>query len=190
MSKHRVRRSRLSGRSLGRSGGDIEVMTERLDATDWAILDAVSDSPESPVDIVCYLQYLQVPHERADVEARLVKLVSTGCLQTESADPVVYGLTSAGSEAWEYLGPRYSDQRLDWSEAWVVHLDYERGIGRITGTTRAICESVLFGESTIDGLEIERDTLSHETVEGFWAKYHRWLNGGHQVSFIFRSGAA
>ena len=161
------------------------------DRIDWAILDAVSDDPESLDSILRHLGNLEILVETDDVQSRLNQLVDSGCLAAEWDQPVFYGLTTSGCELWERLDRTYSaDEPLDWSKSWVCRLDWTHGTGCVVGATRSACEAALAKESATGGWEVDTTSIVHRPVEGFQAKYYKWLSGGHEISFSIRSRAA
>jgi hypothetical protein len=161
-------------------------MTDPLDAIDWKILDALSDDYEPMEQIVSSLQRVSTPEELLELDARLSNLVRMGFVETSGTDFELYSLTSTGSATWERLATSYSDKAIDWSEFCASHIEYKTHAGRISGTTESVCMSALDRLSVAAKLEIDQSTIRHEPIEGFWAKYHKWLPGGHQITFRFQ----
>jgi hypothetical protein len=94
-----------------------------------------------------------------------------------------------GCEMWERLDRSCcpDEPPIDWSTKWVLSVDFARSLGTITGTTRAVCESALARHSALEGWQIDPDSLIHRSVEGFQAKYYKWLPGEHEIWFAFRT---
>ena len=170
---------------LDRYGGSAP-MTDPLDAIDWKILDALSDDREPIEQIVSNLQRDSTPEELLDLDGRLGNLVRMGFVEASGMDLELYSLTSTGSATWERLATSYADEAIDWSRFWASHIEYKTHAGRISGTTEAVCMSALGRLSVAAKLDIDQSTIRHEPIEGFWAKYHKWLPGGHQITFRFR----
>jgi len=58
------------------------------------------------------------------------------------------------------------------------------------GTTKPICEAALLQVEAVHALDVDTASLRHEALAGFWAKYHKWLQGGRSITFSFRPRAA
>jgi hypothetical protein len=98
-----------------------------------------------------------------------------------------FGLTPKGVEVWESSSGKYGEP-IDWSNYWKVSYDIEKREGFIDGTTKEICLNVLNdenqrGSSIFKEWQIDTDSLKHSDIDGFQAKYYKYISGGHRISF-------
>jgi hypothetical protein len=149
----------------------------------WAILDSLSDDFEAAPDILDYLTRLGISLSRFEIEQRLQELITRGSIRHHEADSKVYGLTTVGAATWETLGQTFSDEPIDWSKAWTLDVDMQEGKGSVTGVSMRACEIGVSQITRLLGVSILEGTSRHEIVPGFWAKYYKWIDGGHRISF-------
>jgi hypothetical protein len=98
-----------------------------------------------------------------------------------------FGLTPKGVEVWEASSGKY-DEPINWSNSWKASYDIERQKGFIDGTSKEVCLSVLIkdnqeGFGMFKEWQIDMDSLEHSDIEGFQAKYYKYISGGHRISF-------
>ena len=93
-----------------------------------------------------------------------------------------FGLTPSGVDYWEKLSEQ-SGYPVDWSDSWTMTFDSERQEGHVDGTSRAVCLNAL---KKVDNLELDMNTLLDSEINGFLAKYYKYVSGGHRITFRYR----
>ena len=92
-----------------------------------------------------------------------------------------FGLTSAGAEFWEESCREIGDP-IDWSDSWVIRYHAERNEGYVDGMSRTICLKAL---NMVEDRQVDMDSLVDSEIEGFQAKYYKFLSGGHRIWFTY-----
>ena len=98
-----------------------------------------------------------------------------------------FGLTLAGVEFWEEAR-KECDEPVDWSKTWTAHRDYNEQKGYIDGTSREVClnafiESNQETRGNFKDWQVDMSSLVDSEIEGFQAKYYKYIPGGHRISF-------
>jgi len=187
-------------------------MTE-LTELEWNILDNVSDDWECPVTI-CPEVERDVPgssrteiihtlyelHERGFLELMKGGNVDLAELMNDPPDDFGtrywFGLTTLGCSIWQSHAEQFGSETVDWSRSWVGHGPDVNGRGYVDGTSREVCLEALdhlirFAHLTRDeDWEIDRSSLKDSAIDGFQAKYYKYIEGGHRISFKLKSKRA
>ena len=95
-----------------------------------------------------------------------------------------FGLTPAGVEFFEEASKEY-DEPIDWSNSWTASYGQE---GHIDGTSREVCLNQLInwnqkGYGEFKEWQVDMNSLVHSEIEGFKAKYYKYIPGGHRIAF-------
>jgi hypothetical protein len=98
-----------------------------------------------------------------------------------------FGLTPAGVEFWEEAC-RESGEPIDWSKSWHASYDTKKQEGYINGTSKEVCLNELESwnkkpQGDLKDWQVDMNSLVHSEIEGFQAKYYKYISGGHRVSF-------
>lgn len=174
---------------------------ENISELEWKILDSLSDGLASTADMQIQVSSLQELREkvyelyRRGILYAYNEPVEYGKLMSEPPEPVdidneyAFGLTELGSKCWEEGSKIYSDKPVDWSKAKICILSPKKGWGYIEGTTEEICLAALKEIPDYTGWEADKSTVVHEEIEGFQAKYYKYIPGGHRVTFKLKKKA-
>jgi hypothetical protein len=174
---------------------------------EWNILDSLTDDEETVALILGLIKNDFPKTSQNEVAETVYKLYQRGLvlednnkvvdfhtLLNESADYLdnVYwfGLTEIGGTAWEENAKIYSGENIDWSRAWRGKLNFENQIGQVEGTSKEAC---LLGMEKIDindTWQIDRATIVFSAVEGFQAKYFKYISGGQMMNFKLKKRCA
>jgi hypothetical protein len=167
---------------------------------EWNILESLSNDEETVALILSLIkkdfpeittrevaQNIYSLYERGLIYEDNGKEVYLRTLLDESEDYMEnvywFGLTEAGCKYWEDFALEYGGESIDWSNAWKGHISIKSREGYIDGTSLETC---LQGLDKIDDdieWQIDRSTLVHSDIKGFQAKYYKYLQGGHNISF-------
>jgi hypothetical protein len=178
----------------------VRAMSE-LDKLEWSILNSLSDDWECSTTIcpeiegqvddtnrVAILRCLFNLHSRGLVTLQDGRALTLEDFLSERKDDFDtkfwFGLTEAGRAEWEKFSEKYSGASVDWTRAWVGCISYDRGRSYVDGTSLDVCTEALkqlFPDDT--EWEIDWNTLESTSIEGFHAKYHKYLDGGQRISF-------
>jgi hypothetical protein len=170
-----------------------------LSQLELAVLDNLSDDWECPATVCPEVQEEMPGASRQDVLNALCRLHQSGYIKQMNGGPLNreallaeaegnfdtshwFGLTPTGCAAWE----SGAEPPIDWSEAWVRHLDYENRTGHIEGTTRDVCLAALPRLSPEKELQVDMTSLSHSDISSFQAKYYKRLPNGHRIDFTLK----
>ena len=173
----------------------------KLTKLEWIILDMLS---EFPANVALTLSLIKddfpdiSQKEVAEVVFKLYKLGLvfedknlTVDLQALSDEPEDYidnkhwfGLTEAGCKLWEKDIPTYSGEAIDWSKRTSGSYSFDKKEGFIEGVSKKSCLAAL--ESWMQhekDWELDRDTIVFTKINGFKAKYYKYIPGGYRLTF-------
>lgn len=94
-----------------------------------------------------------------------------------------FGLTSSGVEYREEGAKIFSDGPIDWPQAWSEYLSYKDKEKYIDETSKEVCMTALHEHIGDEDWEIDMKTLRHFKIEGFQAKYYKYIPSGHRITF-------
>jgi len=171
-----------------------------LTKLEWSILDSLSDDEETIGLILSIIQH-DYPYISSEEVAKCVyKLYQQGLLledknkdidlQTllnESPDyrdnVYWFWLTEKGGEYLEQFAKSYSGEAIDWTKSWVSHINTKLNEGYVDGVSSDVCLRGLESIDIVKNWQIDRNTLACSQIDGFMAKYYKYVQGGYRVSF-------
>ena len=175
-----------------------------LTKLEWTILNNLANDWECPATICPEVESEITSTSRDEVLGTLYELFQRGLvalqdggslqLQTLLSEPqenfdtrLWFGLTQSGCVEWEKHAEQFCGDAIHWAQTWSGNISYLDAAGYVDGTTREVCvESLntLLPENT--EWEIDRSTLQYSAIAGFNAKYYKYIQGGHRISFKLR----
>jgi len=175
-----------------------------LTKLEWTILNNLANDWECPATICPEVESEITSTSRDEVLGTLYELFERGLvalqdggslqLQTLLSEPeenfdtrLWFGLTQSGCVEWEKHAEQFCGDAIHWAQTWSGNISYLDAAGYVDGTTREVCvESLntLLPENT--EWEIDRSTLQYSAIAGFNAKYYKYIQGGHRISFKLR----
>jgi hypothetical protein len=167
---------------------------EKITKLEWQILDSLSEDKE------CIAAVNISKNSKADIKKTTYELYQKGLLyevtnqsldynilmsETENAAEAHYwfGLTQLGAEYWEKHSRKYSGNYIDWSQACIGYLDFQKNEGYLDGTSKRVCLNSLQDLVHAKDRQIDVDTIQYSKTEGFYAKYFKYITGGHRITF-------
>jgi hypothetical protein len=179
-------------------------MNDELTKLEWSILNSLANDGEA-VTLMMGLIEFDFPGIMQKISQREIaeivytlyqrellsefynKKVDYQTLINETSDYVDaaywFGLTEAGYKCWEEYAPVYLGESIDWSDSWHADLNFEHQDGWIKGVSKEVCLENLEGIDKDNNWQIDRTTLVHSKIKGFQAKYYKYIQGGHQITF-------
>ena len=167
---------------------------------EWNILDYLSDGRENVALIKKYLKD-DFPSTSQKVVAETVfklyqlgllfedknKVVDFQSIMNESTDYIDniyrFGLTDTGARLWQENALVYSGETINWSNAARGSFDFVNQEGYIEGVSKEACIALLEKTDQNETWQIDRNTLVYSQIEGFWAKYYKYMPGGYKINF-------
>lgn len=92
-----------------------------------------------------------------------------------------FGLTEKGCKEWEAHSQQYSGQPVDWSSSWKGEFFDDKREGYIEGVSEKVCMQAL--ENHLKDIPFTIDSIKHKEIDGFQAKYYKYIAGGHRIDF-------
>jgi hypothetical protein len=166
----------------------------KINKLEWNILDSLSDDQE------CFATMYIPRISKTKIKEIVYGLYQEGFLYEDTNQTVDYstlmsetenyadahywfGLTQLGAESWEKYAKTYSGNNIDWSHAWRGHVDYKEKNGYIDGVSKEVCFNALKMVLTEKNWQIDIETIQHSKIDGFQAKYYKYIPGGHRITF-------
>jgi hypothetical protein len=83
------------------------------------------------------------------------------------------------------MAPIYNEP-IDWSNA--VHCTFSTNnhTGYIEGISKEVCFVWLEKLEKEQGWHADKNTFVGSEIEGFWAKYYKFIPGGYKIRFIYK----
>ena len=94
-----------------------------------------------------------------------------------------FGLTEKGTSYWEEGAKVFDNGKIDWTDAWSGHFNFKKGEGFIDGTSIEVCREALQKIDTNKEWQIDMNSLVDSEISGFKAKYYKYIEGGHRITF-------
>jgi hypothetical protein len=175
----------------------------QLTKLEWSILDSLSDDREAVALILCLINDDFPLISQKEVAESVYKMYTQGLLfefynksvdyeilLNESSDYADanywFGLTAIGCKSWEENDPVYLGEPIDWSRAWTRYLDVVNKKGWIKGTSQEVCLTALKDLIKDEKWQVDTTTIVHSKIEGFQAKYYKYIEGGHKITFLLK----
>ncbi len=173
---------------------------ENLTQTEWEVLNSLADGRECLGTMETLLPE-ELSISRPKLEETVWELCQRGLIAPDGgqltvealrAEPEEYidqqfwfGMIEKGVLLWEKYYTVFSGEINDWSESWRGKFDAQTGQGGyVDGASRQVCLAAL---DRIDGQNklwyIDRESLDEAEIDGFQAKYYKYLKGWHRISF-------
>jgi hypothetical protein len=167
---------------------------ENLSRNEWLVLSSLSDDWEC-------LSSIEKPEvSRADMVELLEELYGKGLICVEKGLPfdrkilleepnehwdTIYwfGLTENGCDAWEKYSQKYSEYPVDWSSSWKGSFWSDERGGYIEGVSEDVCKQALKSQLKNVPFTIDKNSIEHKNIEGFQAKYYKFIPSGHRIDF-------
>jgi hypothetical protein len=166
---------------------------ENLSRNEWLVLSSLSDDWE------CLSSINKPEVSRADMVELLDGLYGKGLICIEKGVPFDrkilleepneywdtnfwFGLTEKGCQAWEDDSRKYGESPVDWRLSWKGCFSPEKG-GYIEGVSEKICEQILKDCLKRTPFKVSRKSITHKKIEGFQAKYYKYIPGGDRIDF-------
>lgn len=169
---------------------------EKINKLEWKILNDLSGALASTAAMKKQGLSLQKLREKVyDLYQRGIlyedakRMVEYDKLMTEPPEQVdldseyAFGLTELGSEYWAEGSKKYAKKPIDWTRASIIIFHPQQGIGWVEGTTKEVCLAKLDEWPKENRWQADVSTIAHEEIEGFKPHYHKYLKGGHRITF-------
>jgi len=171
---------------------------------EWHILDNLSNDWECLTTIYPEVEELVPGISRENVVDAIHNLIKEGCIQIQGghifdkkallSEPEEYfdtkywfGLTTLGCKAWEAHSVEYAGYPIDWTQAWSSYISYRNREGYIDGVSKEVCLAAISkGLLREEGFEIDKKSMKYSKIDGFNAKYYKYISGGCRISFKLR----
>jgi len=173
---------------------------------DWYILDNLSNDWECLTTIYPEVAEFVSGISRENVVDAIHHLIKEGYIQIRGghifdkeallSEPEEYletkywfGLTTLGCEAWEAHSVEYAGYPIDWTQAWSASISFENREGHIDGVSKEVCLAAINKELFLlreEPFEIDKKSMKYSKINGFNAKYYKYISGGCRISFKLR----